>query len=148
MHKKSHNRHCKWLTKDLTSKDSIHDSNLNLVLYKDSEPDLKLLFFRTLLDWFSVWRNQPFSSILDFLDFCNVRFWFVHPCILPVYLGVSLFLISMNLYYLSKKKKKKKRFRTLLYKPYSNQIWVLGFTNGLLCKSNLTKDIDFFMCAC
>ena len=32
----------------------------------------------------------------------------VHPCILPVYLGVSLFLISMNLYYLSKKKKKKK----------------------------------------
>ena len=37
-------------------------------------PDLKLLFFRTVLDWFSVWRNHPFSSILDFLDFCNVRF--------------------------------------------------------------------------
>ena len=36
--------------------------------------DIKLLFFRTLLDWFSVWRNHPFSSILDFLDFCNVRF--------------------------------------------------------------------------
>ena len=72
-----------------------------------SMPDLKLLFFRTLLDWFSVWRNHPFPSILDFLDFCNVRFWFVLPCILPVYFGVSLFLISMNLYYLSKKKKKK-----------------------------------------
>ena len=54
-----------------------------------------------LLDWFSVWRNQPFSSILDFLDLCNVCIWYVHPCILPVYLGVSLFL---NLYYLSKKK--------------------------------------------
>ena len=39
-----------------------------------SMPDLKLLFFRTLLDWFSVWRNHQFSSILDFLDFCNVRF--------------------------------------------------------------------------
>ena len=39
-----------------------------------SMPDLKLLFFQTLLDWFSVWRNQPFSSILDLLDFCNVRF--------------------------------------------------------------------------
>ena len=37
-------------------------------------PDLKLLFFGTLLDWFSVWRNQHFSSILDLLDFCNVRF--------------------------------------------------------------------------
>ena len=32
---------------------------------------LKLLFFRTLLDWFSVWRNQHFSSILDLLDLCN-----------------------------------------------------------------------------
>ena len=44
--------------------------------FEDNEcsmPDLKLLFFRTLLDWFSVWRNQPFSSILDLLVFCNVR---------------------------------------------------------------------------
>ena len=37
-----------------------------------SMPDLKVLFFRTLLDWFSVWRNYHFSSILDLLDFCNV----------------------------------------------------------------------------
>ena len=71
-----------------------------------SMPDIKLLFFRTLLDWFSVWRNHPFSSILDLLDFYNVRSWFVHPCIPPMYLGVSLFLISMNLCYLSKKIKK------------------------------------------
>ena len=45
--------------------------------FEDNErsvPDLKLLFFRTLLDWFSVWRHQPFSSILDLLDLCNVRF--------------------------------------------------------------------------
>ena len=65
--------------------------------------DIKLLFFRTLLDWFSVWRNHPFSSILDFLDFCNVRFWFVPP----VYLlctWVSLSFLSMKFYYLSKKK--------------------------------------------
>ena len=68
-----------------------------------SMPNLKLLFFRTLFDWFSVWRNQPFSTILDVLDFCNIRFLFFHPCILLVYMGVSLFLISMNLYYLSKK---------------------------------------------
>ena len=55
-----------------------------------SMPDLKLLFLRTLFDWFTVWRNQPFS-FLDFLDFCNFRTWFVHPCILLVYLGASLF---------------------------------------------------------
>ena len=36
--------------------------------------DLKLLFLQTLFDWFSVWRNQPFSTILDLLDFCNFRF--------------------------------------------------------------------------
>ena len=65
-------------------------------------PDLKLLFFRTLLDWFSVWRNQPFSSILDLLDLCNVRFD-MFTLIYSMYLGVSLFLISINLYYLSKK---------------------------------------------
>ena len=41
---------------------------------KHSMPDIKLLFFRTLLGWFSVWRNHPFSFILDFLDFCNIRF--------------------------------------------------------------------------
>ena len=74
-----------------------------------SMPNIKLLFFKTLLDWFSVWRNHPFSSILDLLDFCNVHSWFVHPYILPVYLGVSLFLLSMNLYYLSKKKKRKEK---------------------------------------
>ena len=45
-----------------------------------SMPDLKLLFIRTLFDWFSMWRNHWFSmwrnhpfSILDLLDFCNFR---------------------------------------------------------------------------
>ena len=71
-----------------------------------SMPDLKLLFFRTLLDCFSMWRNQPFSSILDLLDLCNFCIWYVYPYILPVYLGVFLFLISINLYYLSKKSSK------------------------------------------
>ena len=45
--------------------------------FEDSEramPDLKLLFLKTLLDWFSVWRNHPLS-ILDLLDFCNFRSW-------------------------------------------------------------------------
>ena len=41
--------------------------------FEDSEraiPDIKLLFFRTLLEWFSVWRNHSFS-LLDLLDLCN-----------------------------------------------------------------------------
>ena len=63
-------------------------------------------FFRILLDWFSVWRNQPFSSILDFLDLCNFCIWYVYPCILLVYLGVSFFYINKSLLLITKKKKK------------------------------------------
>ena len=33
--------------------------------------DLKLFFFRTLLDWLSTLQNQSFSSLLAFLDSCN-----------------------------------------------------------------------------
>ena len=47
---------------------------INSRCFEDSECsmlDLKLLFFRTLLDWFSMWRNQPFFSILDLFDLCN-----------------------------------------------------------------------------
>ena len=67
--------------------------------------DLKLLFFGTLLDWFSMWRNQPFSSILDLLDLCNFCIWHVHPCMLPVYLSVSFFDINKSLLLIQKKKK-------------------------------------------
>ena len=77
--------------------------------------DLKLLFFKTLLDWFSVWRNHPFSSILDLLDFCNVRFRFVHPCILPVYLGVSLFFINESLLLIQKKNNNNNKIRYYLW---------------------------------
>ena len=73
--------------------------------FERSIPDIKLLFFRTLLDWFSVWRNHHFSSILDFLDFWNVCFWFVPPCIPPMYLGVSLFFYQWNFITYQKKKK-------------------------------------------
>ena len=59
-------------------------------------------FFRILLDWFSVWRNQPFSSILDLLDLYNFCIWYVHPCILLVYLGVSFFYINKSLLLIKK----------------------------------------------
>ena len=69
-----------------------------------SMSDLKLLFLWTLFDWFSVRRNQPFS-FLDLLDFCNFHSWFVHPCILSVYLGASLFWYQWILITYKKKKK-------------------------------------------
>ena len=71
--------------------------------FERAMPDLKFLFIRTLLEWFSVWRNHPFF-ILDLLDFCNFRSWLVHPCILLVCLGVSFFIIYEFLLLIKKKK--------------------------------------------
>ena len=51
--------------------------------------DSQVIIFRTLLDWLSMQRNQPFSLILNLLDLCNFFISSVHPCILPVYLSVS-----------------------------------------------------------
>ena len=56
-----------------------------------SMPDLKLLFFQTLLDWFSVWRNQPFSSILDLLDL-KCSFLICSPLYTSCVLGCLSFL--------------------------------------------------------
>ena len=33
--------------------------------------DLKLFFFRTLLDWLFALQKKPFPSFIDFLDSCN-----------------------------------------------------------------------------
>ena len=39
--------------------------------YESSIPDLKLLFFRTLMDWLFALQSQSFPSFIDFLDSCN-----------------------------------------------------------------------------
>ena len=42
--------------------------------FEDTESsmlDLKLFFFRTLLDWLSAMRNLSLFSIVDLLDLCN-----------------------------------------------------------------------------
>ena len=68
--------------------------------FEDNErsiTNLKLIFFRTLLDWLSALWNQSFSSFLDLLDSCNFCTWFVG-------LGGPFFDINKT-YYLSKKKK-------------------------------------------
>ena len=58
-----------------------------------SIPNLKLFFFRTVLDWLATLRNQSFSSFLDFLDSCN----FCQPPVHSLCTRVSLFFISIKL---------------------------------------------------
>ena len=78
---------------------------VNCMCFEDNEgslSNLKLFFFRTVLDWLSVWRNQFLSSIPDLLDLCNFCIWFVYP------LGVSFFsffYINKSLLLIQKKKK-------------------------------------------
>ena len=46
---------------------------MNSRCFEDKERsilDLKLFFFRTLLDWLATLRNQSFSSFLDSCNFC------------------------------------------------------------------------------
>ena len=46
--------------------------------FEDNErsiPDLKLFFFKTLLDWLVALQNQSFTSFLDFLDSWNFCTW-------------------------------------------------------------------------
>ena len=70
-------------------------------------PDLKLFFFRTLLDRLFALQKKSFPSFFDFLDSCNFRFWFVVPLFTPCVLGCFTFDIYIS--YLSKKRKTKKR---------------------------------------
>ena len=56
--------------------------------FEDNErsiPNLKLFFFRTILDWLVALRNQSFSSFLDFLDSCNFCTCLLTPEHSPVY---------------------------------------------------------------
>ena len=46
----------------------------NSQCFEDKErsiSDLKLFFFRTLMDWLAALQNQSFLSFLDFLNSCN-----------------------------------------------------------------------------
>ena len=65
--------------------------------------DLKLFFFRTLMDWLAALQNQSILSFLDFLDSCNFCSWLFDPLYTPCVQGCSIFLRSIN-FYLSKKK--------------------------------------------
>ena len=60
---------------------------------ESSMPDLKLFFFRTLLDWLSAMRNLSLFSIVDLLDLCN----FCNDS-LPKYTGFFMIYIILLLY--------------------------------------------------
>ena len=64
--------------------------------------DLKLFFFRTLLDWLFALQKQSFPSFIDFLDSCNFSIWFIVPLYTPYVLGGSFF-VSIKLITYQKK---------------------------------------------
>ena len=85
-------------------------NNRSFEISEHSMPNLKLFFFRALLDWLTALRNLSFFSIVDLLDLCNFWNWLFHPSIFPIYLGDSFFwhiYIYIYSYYLYIKKKKK-----------------------------------------
>ena len=79
--------------------------------------DLKLFFFRTLMDWLAALQNLSFLSFIDFLDACNFCSWLFDPLYTSCVLGCSAFLISIN-FYLSKKKNFQASIK--IHVPYLN----------------------------
>ena len=75
---------------------------------ESSMPDLKLFFFRTLLDWLSALRNLSLVSSFYLLDLCNFCNWLFTPVYFLytwVYTWVTRFFDLYIFYYLKKKKK-------------------------------------------
>ena len=81
----------------------LHSTFIKMSLFvkERSMPDLKLLFLEPYLIGSLCGETILFLLFWIYLIFVM----FVFDLLTPVYLGVSLFLISMNLYYLPKKKK-------------------------------------------
>ena len=68
--------------------------------FEDTESsmlDLKLFFFRTLLDWLSALRNLSLFSIVDLLDICNFCNW-LFTCYISCILGWLIFLLYIYIY--------------------------------------------------
>ena len=63
-----------------------------------SMPDLKLFFFRSLLDWLSTLQNQFLSSILDLPNYVIFVLDLFTPYTHPECLGVSFFYINKSYY--------------------------------------------------
>ena len=81
----------------------------NSQCFEDSErtiADLKLLFFKTLLDWMSIIGSHSIFLVYDLMDACNLCVWlFWSPA---VYLVDSFLWLCIKFSLLIKKKKKKK----------------------------------------
>ena len=71
--------------------------------------ELKLCFFRTMLDWMSILRSQSLCSVSDLIDWHNFCDWLIDWVMSLVvyflYTWVTI-LILINSYYLSTQKKK------------------------------------------
>ena len=98
---------------------SLHEA-IVFILYSLLINILEVDIVRELHFYWSFRRGKPwnswkwflcclfiYASILClffwiYLTFCNFRSWFVHPCILPVYLGVSSFIINESLLLIKK----------------------------------------------
>ena len=87
--------------------------------------DLKLFFFRTLVDWLFALQNQSFSSFIEFLNLCNFCTWFVWLVWPLVHRRRPFFLISINLITYPKKKKKKKFIGDIITFVKKVQDWEL-----------------------
>ena len=108
--------------------------------FEDSEraiADLKLLFFKTLLDWMSIIGSHSIFSVYDLMDTCNLCVWlFWSPA---VYLVDSFLWLCIKFSLLIKKKKKKTESHNLVFVT-CHFSFNYHHLNDLLDQFNISKD--------
>ena len=82
--------------------------------------DLKLIFFRTLLDWMPVLHRLSLCSVINLIDSCNLHDWFYGPQLCtPCILGGLFFFWYKNcITYLKEKKKPFLSYLCCFYFPH------------------------------
>ena len=65
---------------------------------KRTMPNLKFIFFRTLLDWTSVLPSLSLCSVIDLIDPSNLCNWLYGPLLYTLYIWVTFIFIYIYIY--------------------------------------------------
>ena len=106
---------------------------------KRTMPDLKLIFFWTLLDWMSVLHSLSLCFVIDLINSCKLRDWLYGPQLYTSrILGWLYFSILITFALLVKKKKKNSQITIILFIPYKICENFMTCTMVLICINQLS----------
>ena len=100
-------------------------------------PDLKLFFFKNLLDWLSVTGSHSIFFGFSLMDACNLCFWlFLVPSVYFLYTWVILF------WYFNK------IFSLLIYKKKKTMVWCDYLQSGQFTRKWFSHEAFYTLLHC